>query len=174
MSANYWTSSQYTNWLLTKSQLDQSRLKTLQKITDKELMKLDLYYTSVIHKLARSIASVVKLPIRQQTIATAIVFYKRFYTKNDIVEVDPLLICATCFFVASKAEECPIHIKTLVNEMKHLYGSQFPFDASFISEFEFYLLQDLDYYTVVYHPYHTLNICIQHLKLGKTVLQSAR
>jgi cyclin C len=160
--------------MLKKSQVEQSRLHIHEMITEEERIKLEIYFSSVIHKLARSIAHVLRLPIRQQLIATSIVYFKRFYTKNEYIEADPLLLCATSFYLASKVEECPTHIKTLVNEMKHLYGSNFPYDATNISEFEFYLLQDLDYHTIVYHPYKTLHLFIQHLRLEKTILQTAR
>lgn len=55
-----------------------------------------------------------------------------------------------------KVEECPIHIKSIVNEMRHLFGANFPYDSVSIAEFEYYLMEDLEFYTIVYHPYRPL------------------
>jgi cyclin C len=89
-----------------------------------------------------------------------------------------MLIIATCFYLASKTEESPVHIKTVVNEMKNLFSTNFPFDSSHISEFEFYLLEAMQFYTIVYHPYNTLTALINALDLDKKqsmiVLQTSR
>jgi cyclin-C len=172
MSANFWASSHHSHWIVTKLKLDQSRMQIHELITPEERIKLEIYFSSIIHKITRSIAHVLRIPIRQQIIATAIVYFKRFYTKNEYIEIDPILMCATCFYLASKVEECPTHIKTLVNEMKLSYPSIFSYDTTHVSECEFYLLQDLEYYTVVFHPYKTLYLFIHHLKLEKAVLQT--
>ncbi|KAI8894381.1 g1/s-specific cyclin c [Globomyces pollinis-pini] len=164
MSADFWNSSK--EWLLSIHQLQQARSSTLKLITEQELVKLDIYYSSVIHHLARSISHRVNTPVRQRAIASALVYFKRFYTKNPIESLDPLLVCATCLYLACKADECPVHIKSVVNEMKHLHGSsKFPYEANHIAEFEFYLLEDLNFFTVVYHPYRPLKQFLEHLKL---------
>jgi cyclin C len=171
MSANFWTSSHHKHWIISKQKLNESRISTLDLITEKERIKLEIYFSSIIHKITRSISHVLKIPIRQQIISTCIVYFKRFYYKNEYMEIDPILILTTCFYLSSKVEECPVHIKTLVNEMKLLF--QFPYDATNISECEFYLLQDLEFYTIVHHPYKTLSLLVQKLKLEKSILQTS-
>jgi cyclin C len=166
MSSDFWTSSHCNNWTLPASHLQQSR--------SPNLVKLNIYYTTLIHKLARSISQQIKIDTRQIVIATAIVYYRRFFTRFSLNSIDPALVCATSYYVASKVEECPIHIKTIVNQMKELYKSKFPFDATHISECEFFLFEALDYYTVVYHPYLILQQFISHLQAEKPILQTAR
>ena len=166
MSANFWTSS-HSRWLVKPQDLPTNNLSVIDN------QKLSIYYTSVIHKLARSIAHVLHVSIRQQVIATSIVYFKRFYFKNEIKKVDPMLMCAVSYYLACKAEECPTHIKTVVNEMRHLFAALFPYEAKHISEYEFYLLQDLEFYTIVYHPYKTLEMFVQKLGFEKLVLQGA-
>ena len=108
MSSNFWNSSHYRNWLLPVKSIPRSAV----------MVQLNIYYATVIHKLARSIATLTRAECRQQVIATAIVFLKRFYIKYSMVDVDPLLMCCTSFYMATKAEEAPCHIKTVVGQMK--------------------------------------------------------
>ena len=54
-------------------------------------------------------------------IATAQVFFKRFYIKNSICETNPYLVAAACVFVAAKVEETPLHIKSAVTEANQIY-----------------------------------------------------
>ena len=64
-----------------------------------------------------------KLGLRQRVIATAIVFFRRFYLKNSYCETDPFIVIAACCYVAAKAEESPVHIKNVVTEARLLFGS---------------------------------------------------
>ncbi len=81
-----------------------------------------------------------------------------------------------------KVEECPTHIKSVMNEMRHLFGANFSYDCISIAEFEFFLMEDLDFYTIVYHPYRPLQKYVpiltksylNFLSLEKNILQTAR
>ena len=42
--------------------------------------------------------------VRQQVIATATIYFKRFYARNSLKNIDPLLMAPTCVFLASKVE----------------------------------------------------------------------
>ena len=75
----------------------------------------------VISKLGK------KLQLRQRVIATATVFFRRFYVKNSYCETDPFIVIAACCYVAAKAEESPVHIKNVVSEARMLFGSEFLF-----------------------------------------------
>ena len=46
-----------------------------------------------------------QLKLRQQVIATATVYFKRFYARNSLKCIDPLLLAPTCVGLASKVEE---------------------------------------------------------------------
>ena len=67
-----------------------------------------------------------KLQLRQRVIATATVFFRRFYVKNSYCETDPFIVIAACCYVAAKAEESPVHIKNVVTESRTLYGVYCP------------------------------------------------
>lgn len=54
--------------------------------------------------------------LKQQVIATATVYFKRFYACNSVKCIDPLLLAPTSVFLASKVEEHGvISVSKLVN-----------------------------------------------------------
>lgn len=69
---------------------------------------------TVIQKLCR------RLSLRQQVTATAIVYFRRFYLRNSYSETDVPLVAAACCYVAAKAEETPVHVKSAVAEAREV------------------------------------------------------
>lgn len=59
--------------------------------------------------------------LRQVPIATATIYFKRFYLKNAYCETNPYLVLAACLLVAAKVEETPVHIKSVVSEAKTVF-----------------------------------------------------
>lgn len=70
--------------------------------------------SSVLSKLGN------KLSLRQRVIATATIFFRRFYLKNSYCDTDPYMVLAACCYVASKAEEQPIQIKAVATEVRNI------------------------------------------------------
>ena len=66
------------------------------------------------------------MSFRQRVTATASVFFRRFYLKNSYCETDPFIVIAACCYVAAKAEEFPVHIKTVINESRSVFSSEIP------------------------------------------------
>lgn len=124
-----------------------------------------------------------RLSLRQRVIATATIFFRRFYIKNSYCETDPFIVISACCYVAAKAEESPVHIKNVVSESRQLFSRQsaasqvefprpsltkcdhleegygikhFPSDNSKLAEMEFYLVDDLECDLTIFHPYRTL------------------
>ncbi|KAG9971742.1 hypothetical protein KCU72_g24367, partial [Aureobasidium melanogenum] len=84
MAANYWDSTQRTYWTFTKDQLDDIRnqqQKDNQELHNKyplpEPRLMNIYIQQQIVKLGR------RMNVRQQPLATAQVYVRRFYTKVD-------------------------------------------------------------------------------------------
>lgn len=63
-----------------------------------------------ITKLAR------RMNLRQQPIATAQVYVRRFYTKVEIRRTNPYVVMTTAVYLASKMEESPAHIRFVLGE----------------------------------------------------------
>lgn len=154
MSSNFWTSSHCRYWLTTRTQLAEARAVDLQYATPHQLYCLGIWFSNLIQKLGK------RLQMRQMPIGTANVFFRRFYLKNSYCETNPYLVLAACCFVAAKVEETPVHIKSVVTEAKLVFSehgiSMFPAEPNKLGEMEFYLLEDLDFHLVVFHPYRSL------------------
>ncbi|KAI0922282.1 hypothetical protein AcW2_007020 [Taiwanofungus camphoratus] len=157
MATDFWASSHYKRWLVDRATLKQARAEDLQYVDSPEHLDfLAIFTANLIAKLGK------KLQLRQRVIATATVFFRRFYVKNLYCETDPFIVIAACVYVAAKAEESPIHIKNVVSEARMLFSNEelgvksFPSDNSKLAEMEFYLVDDLECDLTVFHPYRTL------------------
>jgi hypothetical protein len=62
-----------------------------------------------------------RLGVRQQAMATAQVYVRRFYSKVEIRRTNPYLVIATAVYLACKMEECPHHIRLVVSEGRALW-----------------------------------------------------
>ena len=130
---------------------------------------------------------------RQQALATAQVYLKRFYMKNEIRQTNPYLVLSTTFYLACKMEECPQHIRFVVNEARSLWPGMFFFfffffsyyywervfvnswiylpdfispNVSKLGECEFALIAEMNSQLIVHHPYRTLTELRQELNLS--------
>lgn len=192
MSGSYWTSTQRHQWQYTKESLARERQKLWLMecqlfpqglnivmdnkqgngeqlstknipITHKDLhydkdYNLRIYCYFLIMKLGR------RLNIRQCALATAHIYLSRFLLKVSVREVNLYLLVTTCVYLACKVEECPQYIRTLVSEARSLWPEFVPPDPTKVTEFEFYLIEELQSYLIVYHPYKSMEQIVNVLK----------
>jgi cyclin C len=118
MSSDYYASTHAKYWLLTREEVDKAREVDLKYATPHQLYCLNIFFASLIQKIGK------RLSLRQVPIATATVYFRRFYTKNSICETNPYLVLAACVFVAAKVEETPVHIKSVVTEARTVFSGQ--------------------------------------------------
>ncbi|KAJ2065496.1 RNA polymerase II holoenzyme cyclin-like subunit [Coemansia sp. S146] len=78
-------------------------------------------------------------------------------TSNTFYDIDPYLMATTCVYLACKVSQ----------------DIRFPYDVSDIAECESYLLEEMKFYLVVYHPYQVLIDVSEQIKLPKASLQAA-
>lgn len=127
-------------------------------MTSESYNKIMIFFANVVQAIGEH------LKVRQQVIATATVYFKRFYAKHPLKSCDPLLLAPTCIYLASKVEESgPISNTRLTTAVKNVVKSKFShaftdfqYHISQVWECEFYLLELLDCCLVVYHPYRPL------------------
>jgi len=169
MTANYWESSQALKWNLSQEELEENRKEDLKYISEREYWHLNYYCCNIAFKIGRN------MQLRQRIIATALTYFKRFYARNSFRGSEPLLVLTTCIYVATKIEEYPLHIKNVVDEAKNVVGDPrlFKFDCSNVAEFEFYLMEEMDFYLIVHHSYRTLVKLMSDLKLPISCIQQA-
>ncbi|KAH9274621.1 hypothetical protein BASA83_002805 [Batrachochytrium salamandrivorans] len=154
-------------WLVDDATLSASRNKHLQYMSADDLVRAMLYYSNLIQHACK------RLHIRQPVVGTALVYWRRFFTKNALFEIDPMLVAGTAIYVACKIEECPHHIRNVASEMAALGGDLFPYDAAAIADFEYYLIEELDFSLIMFHPYRPLQQILEKLHLTKKYLQPA-
>jgi len=127
-----------------------------------------------------------KLRLPQLTIATAIVFYHRFYSRKSYDGYDRFRIATTCLFLAGKVEETPKKIKDVVIETyKAQHGAAGKASGPDPESKEFWslkeeilvceriLLQTLDFDLTVEHAYRPLLAYVKSIKGTRDLAQVA-
>ncbi|GAA5982966.1 hypothetical protein JCM5350_003522 [Sporobolomyces pararoseus] len=154
MSANFYLSSHANNHLHPRAAVVAARQEDFKHATEQELAFIEIWSASAMQKMCK------RLNLRQQVLATGIVFFRRFYLRNSYCETEPSLVAAACVYVAAKAEETPVHVKSAVSEAKAVFNEMgmttFVADNNRLAEMEFYLIEELDFHLIVFHPYRAL------------------
>ncbi|KAK3782774.1 hypothetical protein RRG08_035113 [Elysia crispata] len=159
MAGNFWASSHYQQWVIDRQDLCRERQHDMKHLTEEEYQKVMILFANVIQALGEH------LKFRQQVIATATVYFKRFYARNSLKCIDPWLMAPTCVFLASKVEEYGVLsnnrlITTCQNIVKnkfgHAFSGEYPYRIQHVMECEFYLLEMMDCCLIMYHPYRPL------------------
>ncbi|XP_072992196.1 cyclin-C1-1 isoform X2 [Typha latifolia] len=136
MAANFWTSS-HCKQLLDPDEVDVvHHLDKERGITQEEFRLIKIHMSFHIWRLAQQVK------VRQ---------------RKSMTEYDPRLVAPTCLYLASKAEESTVQARLLVFYIKKMWSDEkYRFEIKDILEMEMKLLEALDYYLVVYHPYRPL------------------
>lgn len=176
MAGNFWQSSHYQQWLLDRQDLIRERQVDVQFVTEEEYQKLIIFFANLIQTLGE------QLKVRQQVIATATVYFKRFYSRNSLKCIDPFLMAPTCIFLASKVEEFGVISNSrlistcqtvMKNKFAYAYPQEYPFRIQNVSECEFFLLEMMDCCLVLYQPYRPLIQYAQDLGHEDSILPLA-
>jgi cyclin C len=169
MAANYWSSTQRRFWLFTRDSLADTREEhaaqdrgILQQHTLPDNRLINLYIKECINKIAK------RLIIRQQVFATAMVYIHRYLLSTPIQTVNIYLLVSTAFYLASKTEESPHHIRLVITEARSLWPEFIPGDVARIGEMEFSLISELRSQLIIWHPYRTLKDLEENSALGIT------
>lgn len=157
MAANYWDSTQAKFWTFTKSELAELRRLLAQnnqalvnKYATPDRRHVSIYIQSNLAKLAR------RLNLRQQALATAQVYIKRFYLRVEMRKTNPYLIMATAIYLACKMEETPQHIRLMLGEAARQWPELGVTETSKIGECEFAMISTLQSRLILHHPYRAL------------------
>lgn len=173
MAGNFWHSSHCNQWILTQQDLARERSADRKSLNEVEYTKVMIFYANVIQALGEH------LKLRQQVIATATVYFKRFYCQHSLRSCDPLLLVPTCIFLAAKVEETGVMSNSrLLNGMaavikakfNHILEMDYNYRIPDVWECEFFLLEVMDCCLIVYHPYRPLLQYVNNLAQGDTKL----
>ncbi|KAI1821701.1 cyclin domain-containing protein [Xylaria intraflava] len=158
MAANYWDSTQRRHWQFSKDELaqmrealEESEQNLVQMFPLPQLRHLSIYFNQQLNRLGK------RLGVRQQAVATAQIYLKRFYCQVEIRRTNPYLVVATSLYLACKMEECPQHIRLVVSEARCLWPVDFvTLDISRLGECEFFMISEMHSQLIVHQPYRTL------------------
>lgn len=157
MASNYWDSTQCKYWTFTRPELaarrddlNKAQSAVVKKYPLPDLRHMSIYMQNQLHKLAKPMS------LRQQALATAQVYIKRFYLCVEIRKTNPYLIMATAVYLACKMEECPQHIRLMLGEAARRWPELNVNETNKIGECEFALISTLNSRLILHHPYRAL------------------
>uniref|UniRef100_A0A5K3F467 Cyclin-C n=1 Tax=Mesocestoides corti TaxID=53468 RepID=A0A5K3F467_MESCO len=161
MAGNFWQCSHYLEWLLDRQDVLRYRASDLKILgSEEEYQKIMIFFADVIQAFGKS------LEVRQQVIATATVYFRRFYGRTSLKSIDPWLMAPSCLFLASKVEEFGVlQPKSLIASCCKVVNNQYskyfkdysyPYRTHDIFECEFILMEAMDCSLIVFHPYRPL------------------
>jgi len=124
------------------------------------------------------------LKMPQLTIATATIFFHRFFAIHSMKNFDKDAVSMTCLFLAGKVEETPRKLKNVIdNCWKILHNKNINEKDKESEEYlrlreqvllhEFLLLQTLEFDLTIEHPYKHLLVVMKYLKADKELAQFA-
>jgi cyclin-C len=169
MSADWWSSTQRKNWTFTPTHLLELRLdleranaKVLEQwpYPDRRLMLI--FCRDKLLQLGK------RLPFRQQCVATAMVYLQRYFLSTPLQNVNLYLLVATAFYLASKTEESPHHIRLVAAEARQSWPEFVLGDVSRIGEMEFCLISEMRSQLIIWHPYRSLTGLMENKDLKLT------
>ncbi|XBW37842.1 hypothetical protein QEN19_003418 [Hanseniaspora menglaensis] len=188
----YRNSTQFSAWSFTKESLNEirvelankTRLRYQQKIEsyfmeeeaetlndeEKEAIKLEfslgisaeeqLQIVTLYTQKVQVFCTKLKLP--SEVVATSMLFFKKFYITNSVIDLHPKNLIFTCIFLACKSENHFISAETFAAKVKQ--------DKQKILENEFRLLESLKFSLMNHHlfkPLHGFYLDIQSVLQGK-------
>ncbi|KAL9014126.1 MAG: hypothetical protein Q9173_001217 [Seirophora scorigena] len=168
MAANFWSSTQKLYWQFSKTEIqemrqqlesDESAISQQYPLPDRRL--LSIFFNQQLVKLGK------RMSVRQQALATAQVYVRRFYIKVDVRDTNPYLILATALYLACKMEESPQYIRVVVSEARNMWPDFIPSDVSKLGECEFILISEMNSQLILHHPYRTLQELQERLSLSQ-------
>lgn len=124
-----------------------SREALVEYFTPQEETSYLTYYCMMILRLLDSL----KMP--SQVKATAVLFFRKFYLENSVMEFHPRNVLFTCVFLAAKLENCFMKLEAFVNAARK---SNSKLTEKDISDLEFTVLQLLKFTLLVHHPFRPL------------------
>jgi len=164
---SFWRSSHFEQWLLDKQDLTRERGEDVKVLGEEDYQKLLIFFTNFIQAIGEDR----NVQVRMQAIATACVYFRRFYSRRSLKDIDPFLLAPACVSVASKVEENGMIsankiITAVSNALKRwpYLPQEVTIRSQNLQEAEFYILEIMDCCLIVYQPYRPLAQIVQDLK----------
>ncbi|KAI8825671.1 cyclin-like protein [Fimicolochytrium jonesii] len=116
-------------------------------ISWEEQQRLSQFYVNRLVKFCKAI----KPPLDRFVQATAVVFFKRFYLRNTMMDYDPKVYFLTCLFLSTKVENQYIPLRDFLAQIPKAPT------AEVMKDYEFQLSQGIRFEYQVHHPFWPLH-----------------
>eukprot|EP01125_Pyxidicula_operculata_P015137 TRINITY_DN5111_c0_g1_i1.p1 TRINITY_DN5111_c0_g1~~TRINITY_DN5111_c0_g1_i1.p1 ORF type:complete len:284 (+),score=38.68 TRINITY_DN5111_c0_g1_i1:18-869(+) len=143
-------------WLFTEQELIEKKIETNMKgaggnpnIPNRMTVEEESVYKDYLAEKVVSIVS--QLKCSRKVLATALVYFRRFYLYNSVMDYDGFKVLFTCVFIAAKVEEERKEIRSFIDRCGYPKLTH----DSLVST-EYILLDGLKFHLDVIHPYMPL------------------
>ncbi|XP_061672714.1 cyclin-H isoform X3 [Syngnathoides biaculeatus] len=174
-------SSQKKYWTFnSEDEVEQLRCEANKKYRKKHMKSesalLDRHEEDVLfrhyERRLLDFCSVFKPAMPKSVIGTAIMYFRRFYMNNSLMEYHPRIIMLTCAYLACKVDEFNVSSGQFVGNLVQQSPAEQERDAEQILEYELLLVQQLNFHLVVHNPYRPLEGLLIDIKTRYPTLEN--
>ncbi|XP_068460846.1 cyclin-H isoform X3 [Clinocottus analis] len=108
----------------------------------------------------------------KSVVGTAIMYFRRFYLNNSIMEYHPRIIMLTCAYLSCKVDEFNVSSTQFVGNLLQETPAGQERVLEQILEFELLLIQQLNFHLVVHTPYRPMEGLLIDLKTRYPMLEN--
>lgn len=171
---NFWKSSQYNSWMKN------FKIYKEINITEQERLLLIMRYIKILKNIGEH------LKLLPRVIGTSIVYLKRFYQKNTLKGIDPIVLSVCSLLLSSKVEESSVTLKNIITPLLKLFYEEIKKDQNHdfkaiivkeigivespkfmedVLQLEHLLLEELDFQLTVFHPFKPLKLFLENANM---------
>lgn len=108
----------------------------------------------------------------KSVVGTAIMYFRRFYLNNSIMEYHPRIIMLTCAYLSCKVDEFNVSSTQFVGNLLQESPAGQERVLEQILEYELLLIQQLNFHLVVHNPYRPMEGLLIDLKTRYPALEN--
>ncbi|XP_060926849.1 cyclin-H [Limanda limanda] len=180
-------SSQKKHWIfISEDEVEHRRSKANQKVRSKiqesvkhglsDSMLLERHEEDVLfrhyEKRLLDFCNLFKPVMPKSVVGTAIMYFKRFYMNNSIMEYHPRIIMLTCAYLSCKVDEFNVSSTQFVGNLVQESPAGQERVLEQILEFELLLIQQLHFHLVVHNPYRPMEGLLIDIKTRYPTLEN--
>ncbi|KAM9360304.1 cyclin-H isoform 1-T1 [Symphorus nematophorus] len=181
-------SSHKKYWVFrSEDEVEQRRYKANQKFRNKilesgkqpglsESMFLERHEEDVLfrhyEKRMLDFCNAFKPAMPKSVVGTAIMYFRRFYLNNSVMEYHPRIIMLTCAYLSCKVDEFNVSSTQFVGNLLQESPAGQERVLEQILEYELLLIQQLNFHLVVHNPYRPMEGLLIDLKTRYPTLEN--
>lgn len=108
----------------------------------------------------------------RSVVGTAIMYFRRFYLNNSLMEYHPRIIMLTCAYLSCKVDEFNVSSSQFVGNLVQESPAGQERVLEQILEYELLLIQQLNFHLVVHNPYRPMEGLLIDLKTRHPTLEN--